>query len=308
MEGNLGACEVKGGEEIIGSSYVGGLAGKVTNRMKGGKVSGVGSVTGGDYTGGLCGEVSQAVAGRAEEIGSITGGNYTGGLAGRAGTIGKSFAEGIGNVTGKEYTGGLVGCASGEVSESHASGKGKVTSGTSKYAGGLAGRMEKGGRACYATVNVEGSSYVGGLTGEVNGKVLEQSYATGNVSTNGTAGILGGLAGSGRIIGYSSALVIKNCFATGAVADRRNTGGILGDAYNTEIRNCYSLSGNGNGLGAGSITRSYFNGDLAGEESADLTGRKTTEELKLQETYEGWDFETVWEMEEGGYPTLRIIK
>ena len=85
MEGNLGACEVKGGEEIIGSSYVGGLAGKVTNRMKGGKVSGVGSVTGGDYTGGLCGEVSQAVAGRAEEIGSITGGNYTGGLAGRAG-------------------------------------------------------------------------------------------------------------------------------------------------------------------------------------------------------------------------------
>jgi len=33
---------------------------------------------------------------------------------------------------------------------------------------------------------------------------------------------------------------------------------------------------------------------------------KTTEQMKLKETYERWDFETIWKIDEGNdYPKLR---
>lgn len=115
-------------------------------------------------------------------------------------------------------------------------------------------------------VNVTGKQEVGGLIGYSEGKI-SNSYATGNVTGNGTD--VGGLVGvNGR--------EISNSYAAGSVTGNgTDVGGLVG-ANGGEISNSYatgSVTGNGSevggliGLNAGWISNSYATGSVTGSET-----------------------------------------
>lgn len=229
---------------------------------------------------------------------NITGGDITGGLAGRnnSGII-NCYVKG--NVSGKNRVGGLVGVNNGTIQQSYAEVDVTAISEDVLYAGGLIGRSEQN-------------------------KTIQESYSKGTVSASSTAGEVnvGGLVGR---LAYSNVL---NCYSLSNVkADspqRYYVGGFVGAAWTNAtnlISNCYAagyvsggistivraggfvgeMSGNGNSL--------YFDLESSERDSDGSGGKataKTTAEMKLQTTFTGWDFNTVWSIEEGiSYPSLR---
>jgi hypothetical protein len=152
---------------------------------------------------------------------------------------------------------------------------------------------------------------VGGISGSVSyNAIIDKCFTDININTtaNIVGGIVGNLTGDGRI---------NNSHTTGTIKGGSEVGGLAGRAgYNTfrgDIYNCYSKvavlsSGSYTGGLVGKknnsiITNSFWDIDLSTKTtSAGGTG-KTTEEMKQQSTYVGWDFETIWIMVD--YPELR---
>ncbi len=125
----------------------------------------------------------------------------------------------------------------------------------------------------YALGNVTSfncKGYAGGLVGKTSQATVRDSYARGNVISNSSAA--GGLIGRADI---SSSIV--RTFSTGKVLATSNVGGLVGI------------------MASSTVTASYW--DVNSSEvsiSAGGTG-KTTNEMKNQSTYAGWDFSSVWE-------------
>ncbi len=84
---------------------------------------------------------------------------------------------------------------------------------------------------CYATGNVTGTNSVGVLTGSMSAGMIQDCYAVGNVT--GTNSV-GGLTGS------MSAGMIQDCYAVGNVVGESNVGGCLGYIINSTIQSSYS--------------------------------------------------------------------
>jgi hypothetical protein len=154
--------------------------------------------------------------------------------------------------------------------------------------GGLAGNVRDGEITnCYASVNVVGggASVVGGLVGEIYHSKITNSYVTGNVTVEGEGVTVGGFVG-GSNEGY-----VENSYTTVNVVnvsgDVRWTHGFVGGGRGVSFKRCYYRDD------ANSLSTYTYGGDP-----------KTTEEMKQQSTYIGWDFDSVWVMSE--YPILRV--
>ncbi|MFA4993117.1 MAG: GLUG motif-containing protein, partial [Candidatus Omnitrophota bacterium] len=282
---------------VEGASYIGGLAGSITNSTITNSYV-TGTVKGTSNIGGLIGYVgvvssisnsysSAAVTGSTAgglvgstggypgnstitncyATGAVTGGGSVGGLVGYnySNTISKSYATGT--VTGTSNdVGGLVGNNASIINNSYATGN--VTAANSVYVGGLAGH---GGTInnSYATGIVAGKENVGGLAGY--GATITNSHATGNVS--------GSSYGVGGLLGYSYFGLISNSYATGNVTGTGTayTGGLVGMHQTGTITNSYA-TGNVNmtsastyacggglvGWNGGTITYSYSTGAVTG--------------------------------------------
>ncbi|MCL1977751.1 MAG: peptidoglycan DD-metalloendopeptidase family protein [Candidatus Bathyarchaeota archaeon] len=234
---------------------------------------------------------------------SITGKDNTGGLVGynNLGIIDNCSVTGNSSVTGGVCTGGFVGQnIKGSVSNS---GTTSIVTGGTK-SGGFVGNADTGTiEKCYATgeVTITGS-YPGGFAGYLESNtVIEKCYATGNVSSTST--IAGGFAGY-----LNSSATLRNCFATGRSLAKDNSAGFVGWGYNVngKMENCYTTTSNNapfSGGGFLTVTDCYFNKDLT--VSANTQGR-TTAQMADVNTYVGWDFVNVWQMDANeGYPVLR---
>jgi len=219
--------------------------------------------------------------------GGVKGGNYVGGLLGYNDNrfpITNSFSTG--NVSGDKFVGGLVGFMTGDITNSFATGS--VTG--DSYVGGLVGFCSEPNRAItnsFATGNVSGNRYVGGLAGQ-NGYSISNSYATGNVT---------GDSYVGGLIGYNNTSTdVSNSYAIGKVSGSSSVGGLAGS-------NNFSYS----------ITNSYYNKETAKQTDTGKGIGKTTTEMKMQSTYSGWNFSTVWTIVNSsntanlnnGYPILQ---
>ena len=223
-------------DTVIVSGYtdVGGLVGYNDGYNSSGSidtsyVSG-GSVTGSWYVGGLVGDSYYGSIDTSSATASVNGGSYVGGLAGRmyAGVINFSHATGVVTGTGN-YVGGLVGSAEWKFGIYDSYATGNVTSTLGNYVGGLVGSANRASDTIarsYATGNVTGASYVGGLVGynwDVN---IDSSYATGNVT--GTGNFVGGLVGyNGGSSSYAGGS-ISNSYASGNVSGSHDVGGLVG--------------------------------------------------------------------------------
>lgn len=198
--------------------------------------------------------------------GSITANSLVGGLIGVGGrtgqpnTIKNCSSTGVTVIStyvktdSGAYAGGLIGTSqgSGSVIEKCYSTNNVSASGTGcNNVGGLAG-ANMGGCiiACYATGNVTGGSYVGGLVGQAypiatdSGGGIIACYATGDaMGTNNVGGLVGynyTTTGSGTST-YYGACYIYGCYATGTAKISSGSGtyigGLVGVNYGSEVKN-----------------------------------------------------------------------
>ncbi len=182
----------------------------------------------------------------------------------------------------------------------------------------------------------DGSSEVAGLVATVNkfGEIIDCSAKV----TNLKGGYVGGLVASclfGAYITDPGAVNIKRCYTEGNISGVW-AGGIVSSPNRATLNDCYSLANvsgtisvggisafgvmlcencyyygkveNGNPISGGEPSGTYSSVYYCTEQGNDPnsgTFGKTYAELLKKETYEGWDFENVWYIEEDvSLPTL----
>ncbi len=267
--------------DVIGYMSVGGLFGMlwgsdeypstVTNSNASGYVTSVGGTesTHGSDIGGLFGKAGHSTISASYATGDVTGfAENIGGLIGssQVNTISNSHATGAvtntavaGDVEIK-HTGGLIGFSQKDVSITDSYATGDVAG--QLYVGGLIGEQEGTSdtytviSGCYATGDVSTnddatySSYAGGLIGGAQYIEISNSYATGNLNLTNTSPSVGGLFGG---VQYGT---ITDSYATGNVIGAANVGGLIGTGGYLTLDN---VSASGNVIGDASAI-----GGLAG--------------------------------------------
>ncbi|MDR2693738.1 MAG: hypothetical protein LBB74_05935 [Chitinispirillales bacterium] len=188
----------------------------------------------------------------------------------------------------------------------------------SSYIGGLV--IKNRGRIINCRVTgyfSSGWSSVGGLVSENGGQIIRCCFS-GNIS--------GGLVSAGGLVGENyRGGEIKDCYAAGSFLQSggNRAGGLVGWNNGGSITNCYAVGrvsgmsyGDAGGLvGAndvvdgkgGDVNSSYYNRETGGLSDVGKGSPKTTAEMKLQDTYAGWDFNEIWVMDgqNSGYPYFR---
>ena len=236
-------------------------------------------IYGGLYVGGVVGDNNGTVT-NCYNTGSVTGKDYVGGVTGHnRGTVTNCYNTG--SITGKYWVGGVVGESygvndAGTVTDCYNTG---IVTG--KYwVGGVVG-FNVTVTGCYNTGIVTGDGSVGGVAGRTgNGGSVANCYNTGSVTGKDT---VGGVVGSGGD-------TVTNCYNMGSVTGDESIGGVVGDNDNEgTVTNCY-----------------YYIGCCV---NSDLYGIALTNEQMLRaESFDGFDFETVWTMDGNpGYPYPKLI-
>ncbi|MHC4258261.1 MAG: GLUG motif-containing protein, partial [Planctomycetota bacterium] len=190
----------------------------------------------------------------------------------------------LGDVTSSgSYAGGLIGHSlSGTISGCSA--KGNISA-TGSYGGGLIGYKDNGDIVmCYALGNVS-SAETGGLVGRSQSSTnIYDSFAHGHVANTDSLGNAGGL------IGYANGGGIYGCYSVGIISGLATLkGGLVGDGFGH------------------SVYDSYWDIEISQQPTSSGGGvGLPTKDMKKQFNYAGWDFDTVWRIEEGfNYPLHR---
>lgn len=163
------------------------------------------------------------------------------------------------------------------------------------FTGGIVGYLSGSVNQCFSQGEFQSvfgwdcDGHVGGIAGELAGDVID-CYAISNLRVsnrhNGEY--------SGGLVGWMKDHKIINSYAISWHYQRRwdsnYDSGLFGNPYGTVVKN------------------SYYNKETL--EMVNVTGEceKTSDELKKRDTYNGWDFENVWEINpsrNGGYPYLK---
>ena len=241
--------------DVTGERIVGGLAGSTWAVISAVQVSGRVVATE-DVAGGLAGR-SEGNIHNSRSSADVTGGWNAGGLVGsNGGNITSSYATG--SVLAKGDAGGLVADNNGRITDSYATGSVSSTdessgnsaglvarnSGpinfsyatgrvTGRLAGGLVGYNPHAAiTSSYATGNVRGVSYTGGLVALTEGNMtIVASYATGDVSGLIAGGFIGHDRGGGSVAAS---------YATGRVNSEGTAGGFIGLTHGSSVTFAYS--------------------------------------------------------------------
>lgn len=171
---------------------------------------------------------------------------------------------------------------------------------------------------CYSAGTVQGDRRVGGLVGTTNTTLIEKSFSTGLVRALtevphddpfALPQSIGGLVGKNR-----ASSTLENCYTVSIVTGSTGVGGIVGwNNTNATIRNCYS-AGMVEGPSIGGLvgrstdattSTSYWNIDTSGIDYSQGGTGLTTEEMVRQVNFAGFDFHSVWRIDENRtYPRL----
>ncbi len=320
--------------KVIGERDIGGLVAQVdggafTNCYTTGEVNAIGNFAG-SFVGGLVACLNDN-GGDVTLANCYSTANVTGDDANAGGLVAFANGEGIsitdchstGNVEAIAVTGGLVATLWGAtISNCYSTGNAENT--VYGQSGGLFGMATNALiENSYATGNVKGWRTMGGLGGYAyDDAIITNCYSTGDVTGNGSVtdsdGIvyLNGDAGGliGRLHGNNE---IVDCYSTGDVqADGPYVGGLIGRMWlmPSQIKRSYSIgavSGGSNVGGligkrdAGSVAQSYWNKTTSGQNTSAGGIGKTTAQMIVRTTYSGWDFSSIWKIDDGvSYPCL----
>ena len=239
------------------------------------------------------------IVGRASSSTTITDCYNTGSVTATASSSSSYANAYVGGIVGRAYGGttNIIGCYNtGSVTVSATSG--------SCYAGGIVGDAYSTTITdCYNTGSVTATSistsssshayaYAGGIVGcAYEGTTITNCNNTGSVTATASCSSSYAYAYVGGIVGETESSTITDCYNTGSVmatatstfsSSRAHTGGIVGYAGSgTTITNCYYLNIISKGVGYGTDTATAC----------------TVAQMKQQETFAGFDFDTVWTME-----------
>ena len=211
------------------------------------------------------------------------------------------------HVDGGQYSGMLAGYASGGTIETVAASG--LVHGTSSRIGGLFGY---GASAVVASAAVDtvvlGTAEVGGLAGYLSGGEVRLSVVRGSVTGSSTS--VGGLAG------YVSTTLLVDNHSRAAVTAGGQAGGFIGYFSSGTASRCFStglVTGAGTFVGGFSGRNSsgvaydcLWDTEASGQETSAHGEGKDTTLMRQRATYPRYNFQTVWEIDEGvGYPELR---
>lgn len=175
--------------------------------------------------------------------------------------------------------------------------------------GGICGSLSNGNiENCMVTGDISGYQYVGGIVGvggEWNNDIssISQCASSGNIIA--TDGKVGG------ILGYRyGSCSIENCYSIANVkAEGSYSSSAYGIGYSAE--NCYfagTISDTGDVYPIGVYnTNSYYDSEKTNISWKE--GALTTKQMKQQASFQGWDFDKIWTIQEGvDYPKLRSLQ
>ncbi len=255
----------------------------------------VGGVVGVNYDGNVINCYNMGIISGEEGIGGVVGFNDGGHVTDchNAGSISGNYA-GIGGVVGANnyyvencYNTGYVTCEYG--------------------AGGVVGNNGGIVSVCYNTGSINGEDTIGGVVGENSEGTVANCY---------NIGVIIGDYNVGGVVGENDSGTVTDCYNTSSVTGDEYIGGVIGysfgwyddeiDVYfNATVTNCYnvgSVSGNSDFGGVigwyedCTVTNCYYFVDCC--TSVDSIGTAlTSEQLLLAESFEGFDFNSVWTMD-----------
>ena len=212
-------------------------------------------ISAGSYVGGIVGRASATIS-NCQVSGKISGFSYLGGISGYFGTI--TDCINYADIT-SEADSGRIGGIVGEGSAENCENWGDISAPNCDYVGGISGSRSVSDSVNYG--NVEGSKYVGGVSGAA--AYSSSKYSFSNVHNYGrvsASNYVGGLVGArvstiknssnhGQVSGGTSAYIggivgqnatsIYGCYNTGNITGGRYVGGILGGSGS--IYNSYNL-------------------------------------------------------------------
>lgn len=179
---------------------------------------------------------------------------------------------------------------------------------------------------------------MGAVAGQSNNSVFENCFVTGKIYPKISVGLiaLATFCNAGGLVGVSKNSTFTDCYNTADIhftydkISSAELGGLVGAAINTAIKNCYNSgfvssekedrysSGEKNVYIGGLVgeadentlfTSCYFSDEIKvadGRNSSTPSGAEmlSDSQMKMKESYLGFDFENVWKMEENGYPIL----
>ena len=178
-----------------------------------------------------------------------------------------------------------------------------ITGGSS--VGGICGTLSYGIIAnCMVTGDISGGEYVGGVVGynSYYSSIISQCASSGNIIA--TNGHVGGILGY-----YYESCSIENCYS---IANVKTEGSYYSEAYGIgrSAENCYfagTISGTDMFPIGSSNTNSYYDSEKT--KISGGQGALTTKEMKQQASFQGWDFDKIWTIQEGvDYPKLRSLQ
>jgi hypothetical protein len=235
-------------------------------------------------------------------------GNVTSNFGGTGGLLGSLYVE-----KGRSFT----------LRKSFATGNVSNPTGGFNYStGGLIGYVDYGFGSddlvvsvviedSYATGNVSGNSDVGGLIGAIDNNsqdfdslfdlVLQRTYASGDVTGNDKVGGLVGIVASLDDDDYS--MTIKDNFATGAVTSAGVSGAFIGsynDNASIEITSQHNFFDNSNAV-------NVCNGHSALDGCTGIDEQAVPNYFKNNTTnspLNTWNFFTIWKTQTNGYPVF----
>jgi len=203
-------------------------------------------------------------------------------MAGLFGRIEGALIDGVGlldaNIAGSAQVGGLVAVNSfGVVAGSYVTG---LVNGTGSQTGGLVGLNYGEISNSYSTASVSGVNSAGGLVGLVDGGNVTNCYASGTVS---------GLGVSAGLVGINQNGNITSCYAVGKVISDTDAHGLVA-------------------MNMGTVTTSYWNIETTNQNSPIGETGLTTNQMKVQLTFNEWDFVNTWNIiDNKSYPGLRGV-
>lgn len=174
--------------------------------------------------------------------------------------------------------------------------------------GGICGSLSYGNiENCMVTGDISGYQYVGGIVGYV-----EYCEVASNISQCASSGnIIATDGGVGGILGYRyGSYSIENCYS---IANVKAEGSYSSSVYGIgcSAKNCYfagTISGTGDVYPIGEYkTNSYYDSEKT--KISGKPGALTTKQMKQQASFQGWDFDKIWTIQEGvDYPKLRSLQ
>jgi len=261
---------------------------------------------------------------------SVTGQDGIGGLVANCSNTPVSNCSCSGDISGRNLVGGLVGLFYGAVTMTGCSSNGTVTASAAiSNSGGLIGWVGLGATIeksfSQSSVTAVGTG-VGGLIGYTSQADINQCFATGNVTGE---PYVGGLIGY-TAFGAGVVCNVRNCYARGDVhSPNSGVGGLVGEnnisGILATIEDCYSTglvtSDAGAGAGdigglvcvnLGAVTDSFWDTQTSGTLISDGGTGETTAQMKDSATFigVGWGFGTIWGMTppcNNGYPCLLSV-